>query len=330
MSSVQYLLGIESTAHTFGCGIVSSDGKVLSNSKSEYVPKSGGIHPREASQFIADNASFTVRESISASGLRLDDLDAVAFSEGPGLGPCLRTGATVARMLSLLTDKPLVPVNHCVAHFEIGRQSSKEKDPLIVYVSGGNTIVSAYSDGRYRIFGETLDIALGNCLDTFARTLGLSHPGVPKLESLADGGKSFIPLPYIVKGQDVSYSGLLTMATRAAKSADPKDLSLSLLEVAYGMLAEVTERALAHTEKRSMLLTGGVARSQRLQYMLKAVCKEHSARFHVVPPDLAGDNGAMIAWAGYLGLMAGQTTPVEESQIRPKWRVDEVEVPWRK
>lgn len=323
------MLGIESTAHTFGCGIVSTDGRVLSNSKSEYVPKSGGIHPREASQFIAANAAATVRESLSKAGMRLSDVDAVAFSSGPGLGPCLRTGATVARMLSLLAAKPLVPVNHCVAHIEIGRLSSGEADPLVVYVSGGNTLVSAYSDGRYRIFGETLDLALGNCLDTFARSLGLSHPGVPKLESMASEGRSFIPLPYVVKGQDVSYSGLLTMATRSIGGSDPRDLSLSLLEVAYGMLSEVTERALAHTEKPSLLLTGGVARSLRLQRMLQSVCAEHGARFHVVQPDLAGDNGAMIAWAGYLGLQQGQAVEVEKSFIRPKWRLDEVEVPWR-
>lgn len=329
MSSVLHVLGIESTAHTFGCGVVSSEGDVLSNVKSEYVPKAGGIHPREASQFIAASAPDTVRASLSNAHLGIKNLDAVAFSMGPGLGPCLRTGATVARMLSLLSEKPLVPVNHCIAHIEIGRLVSQEQDPLIVYVSGGNTIVSAFSMGRYRIFGETLDLALGNCLDTFARSLGLSHPGVPKLELLAEEGRSFIPLPYVVKGQDVSYSGLLTMATRQAETSDKRDLSLSLLEVAYGTLAEVTERALAHTEKPSLLLTGGVARSRRLQRMLSSVASEHSARLHIVPPELAGDNGAMIAWAGYLGLINGQKVPVESSFVKPRWRLDEVEVPWR-
>jgi len=330
MSSVQHVLGIECTAHTFGCGVVSSEGTVLSNSKAEYVPKTGGIHPREASQHHAAKASATIRDALKEAGLRLSDVDAVAFSAGPGLGPCLRTGATVARMLSLLSGKPLVPVNHCIAHIEVGRMVTREEDPLVVYVSGGNTIVSAFSDGRYRIFGETLDIALGNCLDSFARSLGLGHPGVPKLESLANEGHSFIPLPYVVKGQDVSYSGLLTMAVRKIEESDPRDLSLSLLEVAYGMLAEVTERALAHTEKPSLLLTGGVARSPRLQRILESVCQEHSSRFYVVPPDLAGDNGGMIAWAGYLALKEDLTVPIETSYIRPKWRLDEVEVPWRR
>ncbi|MBC7112668.1 MAG: N(6)-L-threonylcarbamoyladenine synthase Kae1 [Candidatus Methanomethyliales bacterium] len=325
-----YVMGIESTAHTFGCGIVSSNGEILSNLRSEYIPSSGGIHPREASQHHASKASTTIKQSLNEAALRLNELDAVAISLGPGLGPCLRTGATVARAIALMIKKPLIPVNHCVAHIEIGRLTTKEDDPLVAYVSGGNTIVSAYSDGRYRVFGETLDIALGNCLDAFARSLGLGHPGVPKLEALAERGKNFIPLPYVVKGQDVSYSGLLTMATRKIPESNPSDLSMSLLEVAYGMLAEVVERALAHTEKPSLLLTGGVARSPRLQRILKAVCDEHSARFHVVPPDLAGDNGAMIAWTGYLAFKEGISVPVESSYIRQRWRLDEVEVPWRR
>jgi len=323
------VLGIESTAHTFGCGIVSSDRKVLSNIKSEYTPKTGGIHPREASQHHTTEAPKAIMESLKVAGLRISDISAVAFSAGPGLGPCLRTGATAARMLSLISAKPLVPVNHCIAHIEIGRMVTGEEDPLVVYVSGGNTIVSAYSGGRYRIFGETLDIALGNCLDTFARSVGLGHPGVPKLEALADEGKEFVPLPYVVKGQDMSYSGLLTTAVRKSKACDLRDLSLSLLEVAYGMLAEVAERALAHTEKPSLLLTGGVARSGRLQRILKSVCSEHSAKFYVVPPELAGDNGAMIAWTGLLALERGVEAPIEKSLVRPRWRLDEVEIPWR-
>jgi len=324
-----YIMGIESTAHTFGCGIITSNGEILSNVKSEYIPPSGGIHPREASQHHSQKALSVIKKALEEAKISLYDIDGVAISLGPGLGPCLRTGATIARAIALLINKPLIPVNHCVAHIEIGRLITKEEDPLVVYVSGGNTIISAFSDGRYRVFGETLDIALGNCLDVFARHLGLPHPGVPKLEALADKGKNFIFLPYIVKGQDVSYSGLLTTAIKYIGKYDSCDLSMSLLETAYGMLAEVTERALAHTEKTSLLLTGGVARSLRLQRILKSVCEEHSARFHVVPPELAGDNGAMIAWTGYLAYKENITIPIESSFIKQRWRLDEVEIPWR-
>ncbi len=242
----------------------------------------------------------------------------------------MRTGATVARALALALNKPLVLVNHCVAHIEIGRLVCDLEDPLVVYVSGGNTIVSAFAEGRYRVFGETLDVALGNCLDTFAREAGLGHPGVPKVEELARHGRVFIDLPYIVKGQDVSYSGLLTAALRKLhEEVRLEDLCFSLLETAFTMLAEVAERALAHTGKKSLLLTGGVARSRRLQEILRAVAEEHDASFHVVPPEYAGDNGIMIAWTGALAYSHGLTTPIEASFVKPRWRLDEVDVPWR-
>lgn len=326
------VLGIESTAHTFGVGVASSGGRILSNVKSEYTPTIGGIHPREAAQHHSRVAADVIRQAIELANIRAEDISAVAFSAGPGLGPCLRTGATIARALSLALNKPLISVNHCVAHVEIGRLTSGFKDPLVVYVSGANTMVTAYSGGRYRVFGETLDIALGNMLDVFARKLGLGHPGTPKIEELAERGRSYIPLPYVVKGQDVSYSGLLTEALKKYKELGREklnDLCYSLIETAYGMLAEVAERALAHTEKKELLLTGGVVRSKRLQEMFSSVADEHGALVKSVPYEFAGDNGAMIAWTGALCYLLNQSTPIECSYIKPDWRIDEVDVPWR-
>ena len=162
-------------------------------------------------------------------------------------------------------------VNHCVAHVEIGKLVTKTEDPVTLYVSGGNTIVTAFDDGRYRIFGETLDIAIGNMLDVFAREMGLQHPGGAKIERLAKEGKKFVPLPYTVKGMDLAYSGLLTAALSKRKDCKIEELCYSLQEVAFSMLAEVTERAVAHTSKKEVLLTGGVARNKRLQEMLQVI-----------------------------------------------------------
>jgi N6-L-threonylcarbamoyladenine synthase/protein kinase Bud32 len=223
---------------------------------------------------------------------------------------------------------PLVGVNHCVAHVEIGKLATNVKDPVTLYVSGGNTMVTAFDEGRYRVFGETLDIAIGNMLDVFARAIGLQHPGGAKIESLSKEGKNYIPLPYTVKGMDLSFSGLLTAALNKIKECRVEDLCYSLQEVAFSMLAEVTERAVAHTGKKEVLLTGGVGRNKRLQEMLRAISSEHEANFYVVPQDLAGDNGAMIAWTGILAYKCGQTITVEESLVRPKWRLDEVDIPW--
>ncbi|MBM4400496.1 MAG: hypothetical protein FJ045_00935, partial [Crenarchaeota archaeon] len=205
-------LGVESTADDFGVGISAFNGEILANASSDYIPEEGGIHPRKAARHHAEVADKVLREALSKAEIKPSDLALIAFSQGPGLGPCLRTGATVARALAMYLDVPLVGVNHSIAHIEIGKLKTGAQDPVTLYVSGGNTLVSAFDSGRYRVFGETLDIALGNCLDVFAREAGLRHKrGMPlgaALEKLAADGEKLISLPYIVKGMDMSLSGL--------------------------------------------------------------------------------------------------------------------------
>jgi N6-L-threonylcarbamoyladenine synthase/protein kinase Bud32 len=329
-----YCLGIESTADDFGVGIVSFDGKVLANANDTYMPKEGGIHPREAARHHGEVSEKVLTEAFETAQLKPKDISIVAFSQGPGLGPCLRTGATAARALSSYLNVPLVGVNHCVGHIEVGKLATGATDPVTLYVSGGNTIVSAFEAGRYRIFGETLDIAMGNCLDVFARAVGLQQrKGAPfgaVVEELARTGKKFVSLPYVVKGMDLSYSGLLTAAVSAfqANKGTIEDICFSLQEVAFSMLTEVTERALAHTEKPEVLLTGGVAANKKLQSMLEVIAEEHDARFCVCPLKLAADNGTMIAWAGVLAYGSGVVTPLEKSFVNVKWRLEEVYAPW--
>jgi universal protein Kae1 len=329
-------LGVESTADDFGVGIATFKGEILANASSGYVPEEGGIHPREAARHHAEAADQVLAEALSKAGVKPRDLALIAFAQGPGLGPCLRTGATVARALASYLDVPLVGVNHSIAHIEIGKLKTGAVDPVTLYVSGGNTLVSAFDAARYRVFGETLDIALGNCLDVFAREAGLKHKqGMPlgaAVEKLAADGEKLISLPYVVKGMDISLSGLLTAATTLLRKGEYRleDLCYSLQEHAFSMVTEVTERALAHTEKREMLLTGGVAANRRLQAMLGSVAEEHDAKFNVVSRQFATDNGAMIAWTGVLAYTHGLVTPVEESFVKLRWRLEKVEVPWIK
>jgi len=329
-----YCLGIESTADDFSVGILSFKGEILANEISMFIPETGGIHPREAARHHAEVAGKVLAEAVQKAGIRPHEIKIIAFSQGPGLGPCLRTGATAARALASYLHVPLVGVNHCVAHIEIGKLITGGKDPLTLYVSGGNTIVAAFEAGRYRVFGETLDIAVGNCLDVFAREAGLRQKiGAPfgaLVEKLAARSQNFVSLPYIVKGMDLSFSGLLTAAIELLHSGKYRleDLCYSLQEVVFSMLTEVTERALAHTEKPELLLTGGVAVNRRLQSMLETIAKEHNARFCAVPKQYALDNGAMIAWTGILAYQHGLSTPIEKSFVRLKWRLDEVYAPW--
>jgi len=331
-----YCLGIESTADDFSVGITTFNGEILANIISVYMPEEGGIHPREAARHHAEVASKVLEEALTKSRIKPQSLSVIAFSQGPGLGPCLRTGATVARALASYLNVPLVGVNHCIAHIEVGKLKTGAKGPLTLYVSGGNTIVSAFDSGRYRVFGETLDIALGNCLDVFAREAGLrQRPNLPfgaVVEKMAAKGKMLVPLPYTVKGMDISLSGLLTAAIHLLKKGEHtlEDLCYSIQETTFSMVTEVTERALAHTEKKEVLLTGGVAANKRLQSMIKIITEEHDAKFCVVPGEFAVDNGAMIAWTGVLAYTHGMVTPIEGSFVKLRWRLEEAEVPWIK
>ncbi len=332
--SGKYCLGVESSADDFGVGIASFSGEILANKSEGYIPAEGGIHPREAARHHSEVADKVLKEALSKAGVKPRELSVIAFSQGPGLGPSLRTGATVARALASFLEVPLVGVNHSIAHIEIGKLKTGAKDPVTLYASGGNTMVTAFESGRYRVFGETLDIALGNCLDVFAREAGLKHKkGLPlgaAVEQLAAKGERLVSLPYVVKGMDLSLSGLLTAAITHLQKGDCRleDLCYSLQEHAFSMVTEVTERALAHTEKKEVLLTGGVAANKRLQLMLNSIALEHDSSFSVVPLEFATDNGAMIAWTGVLAFKHGLFTALDESFVKLRWRVDKVDVPW--
>ena len=279
-------LGIEGTAHTVGIGVVKqNNGKcsVLSNVLKIYRPEQGGIHPREAANHHTLYIADLIKESVDKANVSFSEIDLISFSKGPGLGPCLRTGATAARALSLTLDKPLIGVNHCVAHLEIGRGTLDAcTDPVLLYTSGANTQVIAFAEGRYRVFGETLDIGIGNCLDKFGRTVGIDFPCGPTIEKLALNGKQYIDLPYSIKGMDIAFSGLLTAAEqyyRANKNLE--DICYSIQETTFAELTEVTERAMAHTEKDEVLLGGGVAANKKLREMVHTMAKERGASFFV-------------------------------------------------
>jgi universal protein Kae1 len=323
-------LGLEGTAHSFGAGIVSDEGEVLANEWDMLKPAEGGIHPREASRHHSDLGPGMILTALEKAGIGYNDIDIVAFSRGPGLGPCLRATATMARTLALKLNVPLVDVNHCVAHIEIGCLESGFQDPVTVYVSGGNSQIIAFAGGRFRTFGETLDIAVGNMLDVLGRELGMSFPAGPLIEKYAQDGNEFHILPYSVKGMDLSYSGILTAGKRLyTEGVSINDICFSVQETAFGMLAEIAERAIAHTKKEEILLTGGVARNNRLTEILEGVADRHHAEFHRVSPPLAGDQGAMIAWNGILQYKAGHVIPISESHVLPKWRTDEQDILWR-
>jgi bifunctional N6-L-threonylcarbamoyladenine synthase / protein kinase Bud32 len=317
------VLGIEGTAWNLSAAIF--DDSLQAICSRPYSPPQGGIHPREAAQHHASEMKAVISRVLEEyNGQK--KLSGIAFSIGPGLGPCLRTVATAARSLSLAFGVPLVGVNHCVAHIEIGRYATGCNDPVTLYASGANTQVIGYLKSRYRIFGETLDIGLGNALDKFARSKGLPHPGGPAIENFAKKGNYFT-LPYTVKGMDLAFSGLVSAARESL--APLEDVCCSLQETAFAMCVEVTERALAHSGKEEVLLVGGVGANARLRDMVKVMAEDRGATFHVPKTGFLGDNGAMIAYTGKIMLEHGIETPVHFSHINPSFRADQVDVAWR-
>lgn len=327
------ILGIESTAHTFGIGIV-KDGKILANVRDMYTTETGGIIPIESAKHHSKVSHNIYERALEISGIKEKDIDAIAFSQGPGLAPCLLEGMKFAKEISLKLKKPLVGVNHCVAHIEIGKITGA-KGPVMLYASGANTQVIAYASGKYRVFGETLDIGVGNFIDNFARYAGIGFPGGPKIEKLALESKNFIELPYKVKGMDITLSGILTNLKQKieSKKYPLEDLSYSLQETVFAMLVETAERALAHTGKNELLLGGGVACNSRLQEMCKIMCEERNAKFFCPEKSLLVDNGTMIAFLGEIMFKAKSNVysieQIKNADIHPTERTDDIEVKWK-
>ena len=332
-----YTLGIESTAHTFSFGLVDPDGKPIPSVSDTIRPTEGGIHPREAADHHVEYSTELFTKLLDANGLSSKDISGVAYSQGPGMGACLRIGAAAARTISTKLNVPLIGVNHCVAHIEIGREQCGCDDPILLYVSGGNTQVIARLDGKYRVLGETLDIGIGNMLDKFARSHGIPFPGGPKIEQHAlkwleenpDASLEGLELPYAVHGMDLTFSGLLNAANKLVAKGNSFDaVCWSLQEHAFAACIEVAERALAHTGKSEILLGGGVACNQRLRTMSEIMCDERNSSSHCPPKMYCIDNGTMIARLGWLELQSGRTTPLIESGVDQEMRTDHTPIIW--
>lgn len=334
-------LAIESTAHTFGASVVQyekGEFHILSNIRNMYKTEKGGMIPAELSEHHVECFDQVIKDALHKAGKSLSQINLIAFSQGPGIGHALRIGAVAARSLSINNDIPLIGVNHCVAHLEIASIYDAD-DPVLLYASGANTQVIAYDGGKYRVFGETLDIGIGNFLDSFGRELGLGFPAGPAIDQMAAKAKArgdaYIELPYNVKGMDVSFSGLFTLLKNMIKSGKyetkekKEQLCFSMQETVFAMLLEVSERAMAHCEKHELVLGGGVACNSRLKEMSRIMCEARNAKCIIPENQFLVDNAAMIGVLGIKVYSAKNITTIEQSIINPYERTDDVNVNWK-
>ena len=325
------ILGIESTAHTFAIGIIDEDMNILADER-DTVKSSAtlGIDPKLTAEHHANVAVNILKKALEKAKVNFNEITAIAYSKGPGLGPALRIGATLARAIAFKYNKPLYPVHHGLGHVELTTIKLGFKDPLIVIVSGGHTSILSFNYGRWRVYGETLDITLGNLIDMFARKLGIPFPGGPKIEKLAQEGRKFIEMPYVIKGNNVVYSGLLTYAVNLIRRENIKDIAYSLQETAFSILVEATERALTQLSKKEIGITGGVASNDRLYEMMKKMGDEHGVNVGRLDKKYNSDNGIQIAIVGLLYLLSGEKgVSIDESFIKQRIRIEEEKVPWR-
>lgn len=344
-------IGLEGSANKLGVGVILHPPKggaaqILSNIRHTYVsPPGEGFLPKDTALHHRSHVANLVKRATTEAGVKISQVDCICYTKGPGMGAPLQSVAVAARMLSLLWNKPLVGVNHCVGHIEMGREITGAANPVVLYVSGGNTQVIAYSTQRYRIFGETLDIAVGNCLDRFARTLNISNDPAPgyNIEQLAKNGKVLLDLPYAVKGMDCSFGGILARIDEFAaqmkvgtlkdpitgESVTPEDLCFSLQETVFSMLVEITERAMAHVGSNQVLIVGGVGCNERVQEMMGIMARDRGGSVYATDERFCIDNGIMIAQAGLLAYRTGFETTLDDSTCTQRFRTDDVHIAWR-
>lgn len=328
---MSYVMGIESTAHTFGVGIIDENFRILADIRYVYKPTYiKGIDPHEAAEHHSKVAAEAVEKALDKAGISIYDLSAISYSYGPGLGPCLRIGASLSRFLSSYYNIPLYPVHHGLGHIELASQLLNVDDPVVILVSGGHTSILGFSEGRWRVYGETLDITLGNLLDSFAREAGIPFPGGPRIEEIAKKGKKYINMPYTVKGNNIMYSGLLTFAVDLIGKYPLEDICYSLQETAFSALVEASERALVQLKKKNLIIAGGVAPNNRLYEMMKVMCENHSVKIYRLDNKYNPDNGVQIAIVGllYYKQKYPSTSP-PKAIIKQRVRIEEEDVPWR-
>lgn len=316
------ILAIESSCDETSVAIVRDGQELLSNVVSSQIDshkRFGGVVPEVASRHHVERITYVIDDALSEAGVTMEDIDAVAVTQGPGLVGALLVGISAAKALAFAHGKPLVGVHHIAGHIYANQLVETMEFPLVcLVVSGGHTeLVYMEEHGSFEVIGETLDDAAGEAYDKVARTLKLPYPGGPAIDRLAAEGTDTYNFPRVRLGHDsfdFSFSGLKSSVINAVHNAEqrgeavvPENLAASFQASVVDVLVEKAIRAAKEKSAKQLLLAGGVAANKGLRAELETAAKEAGIRLVVPPLALCGDNAGMIGVAGHYAYVRGKS-----------------------
>lgn len=328
------ILGLESSCDETSIAIT-RDGKLLSNVVATQIKmhqQFGGVMPEVASRLHAENILFVLDEALREANVTLEEIDAFAFTRGPGLIGALHVGMQMAKTLSMLYEKPLIPVHHLAGHIYANEYVKELKFPLLsIVVSGGNTeFVYMKNTMEFEIIGETKDDAIGECFDKVARTLGLPYPGGIPIDKLSKEGKHTykLPAPLHDDSLNFSYSGLKTAVINLVNNEKARgneinvpDLCKSFQDTAIGMVMDRLDKAIERYDIKQVVLAGGVSANSYLRERMHERLDNSPIDLIVPPIWCTTDNAAMIAKLGEHLYEMKVFAPLTISSD-PNWRID--------
>jgi len=332
------VLGIESSCDETGIAIYDSEKGLLAHnlhSQIDLHKEYGGVVPELASRDHVRRLLPLIKKTLSEAASDLKSLDAIAYTAGPGLMGALLVGTAMGRSLAYSLSIPAVGVHHMEAHLlaPMLEEDVPEYPFLALLVSGGHTqLVHVAKPGDYKILGESVDDAAGEAFDKTAKLLGLPYPGGPALSALADKGDSkrfHFPRPMVNRpGLDFSFSGLKTFALNTVNSEPDDeqtraDIARAFVDAVVDTFVIKCRRAIKETGLKELVVAGGVSANKQLRAGLHGLMSEVNGKVYFPRAEFCTDNGAMIAYAGYLRLKAGQTESLN-FQARPRWPLDEI------
>ena len=345
MKKKPIILGIESSCDETAASIISEDKQgfpiILSSIISSQVDvhkEFGGVVPELAARSHIEKIDLITKKALDESRIKIEDIDAVAATAGPGLIVCLSVGLSFGKTIASSLNKPFIAVNHLEGHALSPKLNSKLDYPyLLLLISGGHTqFLSVKELGKYKRLGTTIDDAVGEAFDKTAKMLGIEFPGGPQIEVYAkkgDPNKYELPKPIFHKGGcNLSFAGLKTAVLKISKQIKTEqekyDLAASFQKTVEEILYKKTKiafqefRNINNNEKNKFVVAGGVAANKKIRKMLENLCKEEKFEAIFPPINLCGDNAAMIAMVGLEKFKLKQFSELDHP-AKPRWQLDE-------